>query len=144
MVGRVMCLDSEFAARETNPQWGVSIGTGQGRASGDKAPARYPRMRTNRGRGVSTESRGLRRPKFMDAKLPQSADAVPGAIRPLIAGRPVIDAADTTWTHPRSAWQVSLALLDRRVDIFYGHVEVRGPLGMPFVVARICSARMSA
>lgn len=61
-VGAMRCVvrfDSEFATGETDPKWSVGIGAGQGNASGDKAPARYPRMRTDRGRGVSTESRGL-------------------------------------------------------------------------------------
>lgn len=39
----------------------MGVGAGQGSASrGLLAPARYPRMRTDRGCGVSTESRALR------------------------------------------------------------------------------------
>ncbi|SHV57535.1 Uncharacterised protein [Mycobacteroides abscessus subsp. abscessus] len=65
MVGCVVCFDGEFAAGKADPQGCVGIGTGQGSASGDKAPARYPRLRTNRGHGVSIASRGLRCPAIM-------------------------------------------------------------------------------
>jgi hypothetical protein len=54
---------SELAASEPDPQRTVGICAGQGGASrGLHAPARYPRMRTDRGDGVSTESLALRCP----------------------------------------------------------------------------------
>lgn len=60
VVGRVVRFGGEIAAGELNPERSVSIGAGQGGASrGLNAPARYPRMRTGRGCGVSTESRAL-------------------------------------------------------------------------------------
>lgn len=61
----MLCFSGEFAASQTDPQRSVGIGAGQGKASGDKAPARYPRIRTDRGRGVSTQSRGLCCPAIM-------------------------------------------------------------------------------
>lgn len=65
VVAGMLRFSGEFAAGQSDPQWSVGIGAGQGKASGDRAPARYPRMRTDRGRGVSTESRGLCCPAIM-------------------------------------------------------------------------------
>ncbi|PVA40515.1 hypothetical protein DDJ98_02565 [Mycobacteroides abscessus] len=77
MVGCVVCFDGEFAAGKADPQGCVGIGTGQGSASGDKAPARYPRLRTDRGRGVSIASRGLRCPAIMHLILAVARRAAP-------------------------------------------------------------------
>lgn len=66
VISCVRRFDGKLAASETDPKRGVGISAGQGWASrGLGAPARYPRMRTGRGRGVSTESRGLRCPAIM-------------------------------------------------------------------------------
>lgn len=73
----VLRFGSKFAASETYPERGVGIGTGQGKASGDKAPARYPRLRTDRGRGVSTESRGLRSPAINWSECSAAVNARP-------------------------------------------------------------------
>lgn len=46
----VISFDTQVAAGQTNPQRGMCIGTGQGSAfRGSCAPARYPRLRTDRG-----------------------------------------------------------------------------------------------
>ena len=61
VIGRVLRFGGKIAACESNRQRTMGIGAGQGKASkGLGAPARYPRMRTDRGRGLSTESRALR------------------------------------------------------------------------------------
>ena len=75
VIGRVLRFGGEIAPGELNPAWTVSIGAGQGEASrGLDAPARYPRMRTDRGCGVSTESRALRYTRLTDAKLSAAPD----------------------------------------------------------------------
>ena len=61
----VLGFGGEIAAGELNPERSVRISAGQGVAfQGLNAPARYPRVRTDRGCGVSTESRALRQHVF--------------------------------------------------------------------------------
>jgi hypothetical protein len=65
MIGCMLRFGGEIAAGNLNPERSVGVGARQGGASrGLSAPARYPRMRTDRGCGVSTESRALLHPLF--------------------------------------------------------------------------------